>query len=250
MHLLELTKDKAVATVRMNRGKVHAINGPLIDRLREAFQSLEKEPEVRCVVLTGTGSFFSFGFDVPELLGYAQRDFTTFLERFTAGYRYLFSFPKPVIAALNGHTMAGGCMLATACDHRIMISGKPRISLNEIAIGASVLAGSVEMLKHCSGARNAEKIMGSGALFDADEALAMGLVDRSVSPEEFPAAVAADAAEFARRDPAAYRGIKRLIRGPVAEAMAEREASSIRDFVNIWYSENTRRKLEQIQIRG
>jgi len=71
-----------------------------------------------------------------------------------------------------------------------------------------VLAGSVEMLKHCAGARNAEKIMGSGALFDADQALAMGLVDRSVGAEEFPAAVDADAAAFARRDPAAYRAIK------------------------------------------
>lgn len=248
MKMLEVTRDNASATVRMSRGKVHAFNDAMIAQLQAAFQSMESDPEVRCIVLTGTGGFFSFGFDVPELLHYSMRDFAAFLDKFTAFYRYLFSFPKPVMAALNGHTIAGGCMLATACDHRIMISGKPRISLNEIAIGATVLAGSVEMLQHCVGPRNAEIIMGSGAMYTADEALALGLVDRSVGADEFADIVSEEAEAFARRDPSAYRSIKGLIRGPIIEKMAAREAASIREFVDIWYSESTRKKLEEVKI--
>ena len=250
MKILEVIREKTTATVRMQRGKVNALNDAMIEHLEAAFQSLEGESETRCIVLTGTGSFFSFGFDVPELLHYSMLDFAAFLHKFTAFYRYLFTFPKPVVAALNGHTMAGGCMLATACDQRIMVSGKPRISLNEVAIGATVLAGSVEMLKHCVGSRTAETIMGSGALYNAQEALALGLVDRAVGADEFPTAVAEAAEDFSRRDPAAYGSIKGLLRKPVAEKMEKREAASIREFVDIWYSKSTRQKLEEIKIHG
>ena len=129
----------------------------------------------RSVILTGTGRFFSFGFDIPEFLSYSKGEFEGYLDAFTDFYRYLFRFPKPVVAALNGHTVAGGCMMAIACDHRLMVDGKAKIALNEIGFGSSVFAGSTAILVYCIGI---EKSPG-GALFRADVFGAGGAANRT-----------------------------------------------------------------------
>jgi enoyl-CoA hydratase/carnithine racemase len=111
---------------------------------------LAADADVKAVVLSGKGNFFSFGLDVPEFLQYAKDDFIRFVTKFADLYTYIFVYPKPVIAALNGHTVAGGCMLATACDYRVMVSGKARISLNEIKFGSSLFPAALN-LKYCTG---------------------------------------------------------------------------------------------------
>ena len=102
-----LSQDEAIATVRLQRGRVNALNEPLVEELIETFQSLEKDEKVKSVILTGSGKFFSFGFDVPEFLSYPKEDFIRYLEKFAHLYTSLFVFPKPIVAALNGHTIAG-----------------------------------------------------------------------------------------------------------------------------------------------
>ena len=85
--------------------------------------------EVGAVVLTGQGSFFSFGFDVPGFMSYPKDSFERYVISYSELVKGIFMFPKPVIAALNGHTVAGGCVLAMACDYRVMVSGKAKIAL-------------------------------------------------------------------------------------------------------------------------
>jgi enoyl-CoA hydratase/carnithine racemase len=145
MSYVRVSERDGIATVTLARWKVNAFNEPMVDEIRARFETLESEQDVRAVILTGRGKFFSFGFDVPDLLSYSKDDFISYLTKFTDLYTYLFMFPKPVVAALNGHTIAGGCMLATACDCRLMVSENAKIALNEITFGASVVAGSVEM---------------------------------------------------------------------------------------------------------
>jgi enoyl-CoA hydratase/carnithine racemase len=240
--------DAGIATVTIRRGKVNALNGDVIDGLARTFAALRSDPDVRAVVLTGAGKFFSFGFDIPELFPLSPADFTSYLDRFTGFYRELFLHPKPVVAALNGHAIAGGCMLALAADRRIMAEGKGKISLNEIGFGSSLFAGSVEMLRFQVGSAAASRIALSGAMFTAPEAVELGLVDE-VAPAEAVVDAARRAAErLAGTDPAAFASIKRLLRAPVAEEMERREPASIREFVEIWYSPSTRANLEKITI--
>ena len=250
MSFMHVSKDSGIAIVTLTRGKVNALNEPMVEELAEAFQNLGKDDTVRSVILTGSGKFFSFGFDVPEFLRYSKSDFISYLEKFTNLYTNIFQFPKPLIAALNGHTIAGGCMLATACDYRLMVLGKAKISLNEITFGSSVMAGSVEMLRFCVGSRNAQSILYSGAMYSAEEAFQLGLVDQ-VSTED---ALAEDARmvaqELAQEDSPAFRSMKLLLRKPVAEQMIERERDSILEFADIWYSEKTWEKLKEIKIRS
>ncbi|MEA1936380.1 MAG: enoyl-CoA hydratase-related protein, partial [Thermodesulfobacteriota bacterium] len=171
------------------------------------------------------------------------------LSKFADLYTRVFLFPKPIVAALNGHTMAGGCMLAIACDYRIMVSGKARIALNEIGFGASVLAGSVEMLKYCAGQKNAQSILYSGAMYSAEEASQFGLVDQISSQENLTEDAGKVARDLAGKDSAAFRSIKNILRRPVAEEMTKKEEGVIREFVDIWYSEKTWNNLKEIKIR-
>lgn len=248
MQYVSLEMDESVAWITLNRGKVNAFNDELRGELDQCLRQLESDPAVRALVLTGTGKFFTFGLDIPELFDYTKEAFTEFLAKFADLYAYLFLFPKPVVAALNGHTIAGGCMLATACDYRLMVSGKAKISLNEITFGSSIFAGSVEMLRTCVGNRNAHAIIYSGAMLTADEALDLGLIDQKTTEGNLRGDASKVAQDFASRDPRAFASMKGLLRKPIADEWKLREQASIAEFVDIWYSESTRGQLEQIRI--
>jgi len=250
MSFVSVVKAEGMATVRLSRGKVNALNEAVVEELRQCFEALEADSEVRAVALTGAGKFFSFGFDIPEFLSYSKQEFTRFLQSFSGLCTYLFAFPKPVVAGVNGHAVAGGCMVATACDYRLMAEGKAKIGLNEITFGASVFDWSVEMLRCCTGQRNAERILTSGALYSAGEARGLGLVDECCAEEAFPGTLERVGRELAQKDSQAFREIKRLLRGPMAAGMREREAGSIREFVELWYTAETWEKLQGIKIHS
>jgi Delta3-Delta2-enoyl-CoA isomerase len=250
MKFVSVSVDGDIATVVLSRGKVNALMQAVIDELGDCFHELSLDERVKAVILTGTGKFFSFGFDIPHFMDHSKEEFTRYLTKFTEFYTELFLFPKPVVAALNGHTIAGGCMIATACDYRIMVTGKAKISLNEITFGSSVFAGSVEMLKKCAGPRNAEAVLLSGGMYSAEQALNLGLIDYVSSEQnllEDAKRIAEDSATFIGR---AYQSIKLLLRGPIAEEMKKREKQSIVEFVDIWYSPETRKQIEGIKIHG
>lgn len=248
MNSILVSKNEGVGTIILSRGKVNALNEIMVEQLNHCFTDMESDQEVSSVILTGLGKFFSFGFDIPEFLSYSKDDFIRYLTKFTDLYTYIFLFPKPVIAALNGHTIAGGCMLATACDHRIMVSEKAKISLNEIGFGSSVFAGCVEMLKFCTGQKNAETILFSGAMYSANEAIRLGLVDKVSSRDNLISEAGKTARDFAEKDNVAFKSIKGLLRRPVAEGVVKREKESIKEFVDIWYSEKTWEKLKKVKV--
>jgi Delta3-Delta2-enoyl-CoA isomerase len=249
MNFITIHTQDRVAIVELHRGKVSALNGQVVGEISTALRSLETAADVRAVVITGQGKFFSFGFDIPEFLSFSREDFTSFLVQFTSLYTYMFGYPKPLVAALNGHTMAGGCMLALACDHRIMVTGNAKIALNEIGFGSSVFAGSTEMLRFAVGSANASRILLTGTLYTAEQAREVGLVDEVASEETVLAVAKKTAAELGAKSSPAFARIKRLLRGPVLEQMRPREAESIREFVEIWYSEVTWKNLKMIVIR-
>jgi enoyl-CoA hydratase/carnithine racemase len=250
MKFLQLDIQEGLVTVRLERGKVNALNEQVVDELASCLRSLETDPTVRGIILTGTGKFFSFGFDIPEFLGASKEAFASYLRKFTRLYRELFLHPKPVVAALNGHAVAGGCMLATACDVRVMVRENAKIGLNEIGFGSSVFAGSLELLRFWVGDRRAQEIVYGGTLYTAEQALDRGLVDAVVPDGALLDEARTRLEELASRSPQAFRSIKRLLHRPLAEEVERREEASIREFVEIWYSEETRAELEKIKIRS
>jgi len=249
MKFVKINKNSGLTTLQLCRGKVNALNPDVVKELNADLVALEKDPETKAIVLTGEGKFFSFGFDIPEFLSYTREDFTDYLYRFTALYTYMFLYPKPVVAALNGHAIAGGCMMALACDYRVMVSGKAKISLNEIGFGASVFAGSTEMLRFCTGNKNAARVLYSGAMYTAEEAQTLGLIDEVATEENLNQIAVKAASSLADKPAVAFAGIKLLLRKQIAEEMKRREKGSIEEFVNIWYSDTTWKNLKKIKIQ-
>ena len=249
MPTYQVDHKNGVATLALCRGKVNALDEAQVERLSQAFTKLEQDPAVEGIIFTGSGAFFSFGFDVPGFLDYPREDFIRYLTRFTDLYRQMFTLSKPLVAAINGHAVAGGFMLATACDERFMVDGKAKISLNEITFGASLLAGAMEMLKYWVGAATAQRFALDGAMYSAWEASDMGLVEHVVQAEQLADRAHARARELADKAAPAFAGIKALLREPVAQQMARLEPASNEAFTDIWYSEATRRQLKEIKIR-
>ena len=248
MDFVNTQEQDGIVTLSLNRGKVNPINGDVVEEILSSLKTLEDDSSVNAVIFTGHGKFFSFGFDVPELLTYSREAFSDFLAKFTNLYSYMFLYPKPIIAALNGHTIAGGCMLALACDRRIIISEKAKMSLNEIDLGVPIFVGITEILRFCVGSRNATEILYSGALYSAEEAYSLGLVDELVNAEDLANAATKAASDLGHKPWPAFAGIKSLLRKPILEETAQKESESIKEFVDIWYSDSTREILENVKI--
>ncbi|MEI7637655.1 MAG: enoyl-CoA hydratase/isomerase family protein [Syntrophus sp. (in: bacteria)] len=250
MEFVRVEKTDGIANVILSRGKVNAINEFVIDELIACFKELADDAQTKAVIISGQGKFFTYGFDIPEFLNYKKDDFLRYLTKFTDFYGDVFLFPKPVIAALNGHTMAGGCMIAIACDYRIMVSGKAKISLNEINFGSSLFAGSVEIIKLWLGQKNAETAFYTGAMYTAEEAFQLGLIHQVSMEADLDANARAVAEQYAAKDGVAFRSIKHLLRKPLADEITEREKDSLLEFVDIWYSENTWKNLQGKTIQS
>jgi 3,2-trans-enoyl-CoA isomerase len=248
MNPVQVSKENGITTITMSRGKVNAINETFVDELGAVFNALAADTDTKAVILTGAGKFFSFGFDIPELFNYSRNDFIRYLRKFSALYTQMFLFPKPVIAAINGHATAGGCILALTCDFRIMVTGKARIALNELNIGVAIVAGCVAMLKTSVGERNAEKVLLTGAMYTAEEAKCIGLVDGFTSEETLMAEAKRITDEFSQKNPDAFKTMKGLLRRPAAECFVRSEEGSILDFIEIWYSEPTQKVLKGVVI--
>lgn len=250
MEYVELSIDDGIAAVAINRPKVNAINEQVVSELRDVFRELALDTQVKAVILTGKGSFFSFGFDIPGFMDYPREAFQRFIMSFSDLVQRIFVFPKPVIAALNGHTVAGGCVLAIACDRRVMVGGKAKIALNELTLGASVFTSIAEILKYTVGSRKAQLLLYTGKMNSAEEALTLGLVDKVVSVDDLNDAAISAAHELSGWDVFAFGSVKRLLRKDALDRIENHEKGSVSDFVDIWYSENTWEKLKKIEIRG
>jgi enoyl-CoA hydratase/carnithine racemase len=245
---IQVSRSEGIGTISLTRGKLNPLNEPLVEELHQCLRELDQDPKVRAVIVTAQGKFFSFGFDIVEFLTYPREPFIRYLTRFTELYTYLFLFPKPVVGALNGHAIAAGCTLVMACDYRIMAAGKAKIALNEITLGLSVFAGSMEMLKFCVGPRKAECILAAGSMYSARQASKLGLIDQVSPVEQLAEEARTRAKEFAMRDPLAFRSIKALLRRPVAEEMMRREKGSILEFARMWHGDTARKSLGKLTV--
>jgi enoyl-CoA hydratase len=162
--------------LKLAHGKVSALDIELGEALIAELDSA-LDPSVRAVVITGTGSTFSAGVDLFRLINegaaYARR-FVPLLDQFLG--RTL-TFPKPLVAAVNGHAIAGGCILAAACDHRIMVEGKGRIGIPELAVGVPFPALPLQIMAARLSDSALRDLVFSGRTVSVDEAKTLGLVD-------------------------------------------------------------------------
>lgn len=172
------TPHGLVHELNLARAPVNALNPALCTDLCRAIDEAIADG-ARGLVLSGGPKVFSAGLDVPYLvsLGADRAALAAAWERFFDCVRALAEAPIPVVAAIGGHAPAGGCVLALCCDYRVMASGPFRIGLNETRVGLAAPEGIQHLLRRAVGPHRAERLLVTGELVDAEQALAIGLVD-------------------------------------------------------------------------
>lgn len=199
--ILEETDGAAVLTLNRPE-KRNALSAGLREEIGERLDALGKRAGVRAVVLTGAGPAFCAGFDRKELAG---GDMAEVFAEATGYHRRVYTFSKPLIAAVNGPALGGGCDLAAMCDFRLASStavfGQP-----QVRFGA---AAAYELMRAVLGTGAAREMCLTGRTYDAQEALAIGLVNRVVEPEALLETARAAAREIAALPQGVPEGTKR-----------------------------------------
>jgi enoyl-CoA hydratase/carnithine racemase len=174
--VIERRDSDGIRTLKLAHGKVSAMDLELGEALIAEFKDAA-DPSVTAVIVTGTGASFSAGVDLFRLINdgpeYARR-FVPVLDEFLLA---TLTFPKPVVAAINGHAIAGGCILAAACDHRIMTEGNGRIGIPELAVGVPFPALPLQIMAARLADGPLRDLVFSGRTVQIDEAKTMGLID-------------------------------------------------------------------------
>lgn len=210
-----------IATLTINRpDKMNALNGPTRRALREALAVIETNDTVRVVIVTGAGDkAFIAGADIAEFEGRAPMDQFRAMDAPTV-FDALDAFPKPVIAAINGYCLGGGCELAMACDIRIA-SDRAKLGQPEVNLGILPGAGGTQRLPRLVGLGTAYRLLYTGELIGADEAHRIGLVDGVVPAAELMGHVRKLAGAIAEKSPVALRLIKEAVRASVRAPLDE-----------------------------
>ena len=186
MSFIQSVKKSQYEILTFNRGKANPMNTDFIKELRENISRIEADPSVRGVILTGnTPGYFTVGLDLKELYYYDQDQIEEFWTHWDAMVMEMTRFPKPMIAAINGYSPAGGCGIAITCDHRMMAEGERFIiGLNEVAVGITVPENIYELYAFWLGRRRAYQCLMQGKLMQVKEAQAIGLVDEVYPMED------------------------------------------------------------------
>ncbi len=216
-------KHDHIAVVTMNTNKVNAQNPAFFEDLHAAFDRLEVEFNDCAVVLTGTGSAFSAGLDFDHHFPLFARQSLEEIDAWFESYRTtnlrLFTYPRPTVAAINGHAYAGGLITAFGCDHRIASEGALQFSLNEVPIGIPMPAIYCEIIKHAIGPRAASELTLFGQVYDIAAALKMGVIDKTAAPGRLLEDAVAWAALVSPDSYSAYAFTKRALQATTMAAM-------------------------------
>lgn len=210
---LRIDIDGNVAVVTVAREKVlNALNRQTINELTWALRDLDGDARVRAVVLTGAGDrAFIAGADIAEMVGLEVGEARAFAELGHALADLIGSMHKPVIAAVNGFALGGGCELALACDF-IYASTSAQFGQPEVNLGISPGFGGTQRLARRVGSARALELILTGDRLGAAEALELGLVNAVCTPEELLGRARACAEKIAQKPPAAVAACKRAVR--------------------------------------
>jgi enoyl-CoA hydratase len=241
-------RSAGVRWLTLDRPPANAENETLLADLLAAVEQAGADPTVRAVVLTGAGKFFSGGFDLsPPRRDDEEAVVTTTL--FRDVHVRLLMLPKPTIAMMNGHAIAGGLVLVLACDYRLGLDGDYRIGLNEVAIGAAYPKVALEIVRlRLSHQRAAELLLGA-ALYPASQAIRLGVVDELLAADKLEDTVLRRATRMGSFPREAYAHAKlALTADVVARVMAETREEAARAAA-IWQTAESRAARAQQQVK-
>ena len=221
--MFELTQRGSVAILTITHGKANAIDIELCEALNAQLE--ECRQSAAALVITGQGKMFSAGVDLPRLTAGGAAYVRAFLPAMNEAFRRLFTFPKPLVAAINGHAIAGGCILAGCADYRLMASEPGRIGIPELLVGVPFPVVPLEIMRFAAPPQHLQAMIYRGLTFTAADALRHGVVDAVVDPERLLDEAVTVAESLASVPFDAFDLTKRQLRAPALRRMEEGAAT-------------------------
>jgi enoyl-CoA hydratase/carnithine racemase len=248
MAMIETIDHGPVRELRLANPPVNALGYELVTRLTQA---IESAPAAGCraLVLSGRPGLFCGGLDVREVAGADAARLQTFLFAFRALQVAIVNSSIPIVAALTGHSPAGGTVLAIYCDHRIMARGAFRIGLNEVEVGMSPGATIYRAFERLVGSARAAQWVPTGRLVTPDEALTAGLVEELQEPDAVVPRALELAAQLVALPPIAYARTRALARRELVDLMASPASAADGTLDLGWITAETRERMQALLAR-
>ena len=235
--MLERELTDRILTLRMAHGKASALDLELCLALQSAFEEAAEDDGVGAVVLTGTGSIFSAGVDLPRMISAGGDYISDFVSALDTALRALFVFPKPVVAAVNGHAIAGGAILTFACDHRLMSAG--RIGVPELLVGVPFPPMALAIVRFAVPLQHQQPMIYFGRTIEAAEARSMGFIDEVPPAGDLLGRAHGIAQRLASIPPVAFRLTKRQLREPYLRDASHIAVASVDEIDAAWAAPET-----------
>ena len=228
-----------VRVLRLARPPASALNSPFLLEIEDRLNTLAGDPDLKALILTGTGKVLSAGLDLKEAVGFSDQDQTDIVDALNRAYAALYGFPKPVVAAINGHAIAGGFFFVLGADYRIAAT-ESTFGLTEVRVGVTFPVVALEMAKAELSATMSRRFLLSGLNIKADEARDHKVIDEIVGRDTVLSRAVEVARDYAKIPPIAYADVKRQLRSEVLikarAAIDGREDPALQG----WFTEETR----------
>lgn len=220
--------------LHLHASSANAMNDRVLQALAQGLAAA-RAANLRGLILTGYERFFSAGLDLLTVYDFDREQMRRFITHWENTMIELFAFPRPVVAAINGAAAAGGCLMALACDYRVMAK-ETRIGMTGIRLGITLPAAALEIFREAVPAANSASVLFSGKLFDAEEALQLGLINEIVPREKLLDTARERLREFMQHDGSPVAELKTALRRD-ALARIEQNADAMRGkFLDLWFS--------------
>lgn len=246
MKNLTLSVQDRMALIGLNRGRSNAINAELLDELKMVLKSVENDDAISGIILHGKEGFFSAGLDLIELYDYSEVEIRAFWESFLSFVQDFVAFKKPAIAAIGGHSPAGGCVLALCCDYRIMAEGEFIIGLNEVPVGIIVPDAIFHLYGFWLGQAKAYQYLLEGKLLNPQNALAVGLIDELVPASALRSRAEKKLHQYIQLEANTWQQSKVNMRRELLAKMSEDSTQMLDVMLAQWWSPSTRSILKTI----
>jgi 3,2-trans-enoyl-CoA isomerase len=244
MNTFQIDTNDGLAVIRLDRGRSNAINHEMVQELISCIHDLEADDEVGGLILTGKEGFFSSGINLIEAYDYNEEQSRAFWTDFMHMQTILASFKKPMVAAISGHSPAGGCVMAICCDYRIMAEGRYIIGLNEIPVGIIVPDSVFNTYAFWLGKRLAYQYLMEGKLLKVDEALAVGLIDEVTIADNLMAAAELKVRTYMKLNPVTWSQSKLNLRKELLTQLNADQTDTLAMMLKQWWAPATRKGLE------
>ena len=241
--MIDVEVASGIAVIRMNHGKVNAMDLEFCQTLVAELDRIASS-DAAAAVLVGNNRVFSAGVDLRTLLdgGQAYRD--EFLPTLVKCFKTIFQFSKPLVAAINGHAVAGGCILAAACDRKL-IHDKARIGIPELRVGVPVPAIAIEIIRFAAAQEALQKMFNAGQTYRGEEAVKVGLADLVVEKDQLLELAIAEARSLLAIPAPVFSITKKQMRAPSIRNTEQNEAAFESSVFEIWDSPATQEVIRE-----